>query len=225
VAWVDPSERVIVPNVPVTPAALTGPLSGGQLCAHVPLQLDVVGVSGAKEYSVKPVLLVSTVTPEIVAVFTVLAAAAAGLLAGLLAVPLAGEGEAPAELHATSATAAAAAAGSARSIRRRARPPLIRGALPLLPRAGIFRGVMTLFFLLFRFLLGNWHQQGPCHPGQMAAVFSLKSPSAFLRRNGAADSAVPLRDRYLMVIRGTHLRAVGHPCPPPCFLLASVPSR
>jgi hypothetical protein len=102
----------------------------------------VVGVSGAKEYSVKPVLLVSTVTPAIVAVFTVLADAAAGLLAGLLAVLLAGEGEAPAELHATSAAAAAAAAGSASSIRRRARPLRLRGALPLPPRPGIFRGVI-----------------------------------------------------------------------------------
>lgn len=46
----------------------------------------------------KPVLLVSTVTPSIWAVFTVPAAAAAGLLVVLLA----GEGEAPAELHATS---------------------------------------------------------------------------------------------------------------------------
>src|SRR5580704_3756869 len=121
-------------NVPVTPAAVTGPLSGGQLCAHVPLHLDVVGVSGAKEYSVKPALLVSTVTPEIVAVFTVLAAAAAGLLAGLLLLLLGeGEGEAPAELHATRAAAAATAAGSARRIRRRARPPLIRRALPQPP--------------------------------------------------------------------------------------------
>jgi hypothetical protein len=67
----------------------------------------------------------------------------AAAAAGLLVVLLAGEGEAPAELHATRAAAAAAAAGSASSIRRRAGPLLIRGALPLLPRPGIFRGVMT----------------------------------------------------------------------------------
>ena len=85
----------------------------------------------------KPLLLVSTVTPAIVAVFTVFEAAAAGLL--LLPED---EGEAPAELHATRAAAAAAAAGKARSIRRRARPLLIR-ALPLPPRPGIFRVVMT----------------------------------------------------------------------------------
>ena len=56
------------------------PLTGGQLVAQVPLQLDVVGVSGAKEYSVKPLALVSTVAPPIVAVFRLPAAAAAGLL-------------------------------------------------------------------------------------------------------------------------------------------------
>ena len=87
----------------------------------------------------KPLLLVSTATPPIVAVFTVLAAAAAGLL---LLPEDEGE-EAPDELHATRAAAAAAAAGSASSIRRRAGPLLIRCALPLLPRPGIFRAVMT----------------------------------------------------------------------------------
>ena len=92
----------------------------------------------------KPLLLVSTVTPAIVAVFTVFAAAAAGLLLLLLLLLLLGEvGEAPAELHATRAAAAAAAAGSARSIRRRDRPPLVRRALPLPPRPGIFCVVMT----------------------------------------------------------------------------------
>jgi hypothetical protein len=82
-------------------------------------------------------LLVSTVTPAIVAVFTVLAAAAAGLLLAE------DEGEAPAELHAASAATAAAAAGSASSIRRRAGRRLIRCALPLPPRPRIFRVVMT----------------------------------------------------------------------------------
>jgi hypothetical protein len=38
----------------MTPAAVTGPLTGGQLAAHVPLHFDVVDVSGANEYSVKP---------------------------------------------------------------------------------------------------------------------------------------------------------------------------
>jgi hypothetical protein len=88
---------------------------------------------------VNPLAVVSTVTPEIVAVFTVLAAAAAGLL-----LPGDDVEEAPAELHATRAAAAAAAAGSARSIRRRPGPP-IRCALPVPPRPRIFRVVMTLF--------------------------------------------------------------------------------
>ncbi len=48
-AWTEPSERVIVSNVPVTPAAVTGPFTGGQFCAYVPLHFDVVDVSGAKE--------------------------------------------------------------------------------------------------------------------------------------------------------------------------------
>src|ERR1700744_4995674 len=48
VAWTEPSERLIVPNVPVTPAAVTGPVTGGQFCAHAPLHFDVVDVSGAK---------------------------------------------------------------------------------------------------------------------------------------------------------------------------------
>ena len=80
VAWTEPSDRVIVPNVPVTPDAVAGPFTGGQFCAHVPLQLDLVGVSGANEYSVNPLALVSTVAPPIVAVFRLPAVAAAGLL-------------------------------------------------------------------------------------------------------------------------------------------------
>jgi hypothetical protein len=75
------------------------------------------------------------VAPAIVAVFTVPAAAAAGLLVLL-------PGEAPAELHATRAAAAAIAAGSARSSRRRAGLVLIRRALSLPPRPGFFRVVM-----------------------------------------------------------------------------------
>ena len=89
----------------------------------------------------KPLLLVSTVTPAIVAVFTVPAAAAAGLL-------LEEEGEeegvaAPAELHAARAATAAAAASSGRSIRRRAGPLPSRRARPPLMRPRIFRVVMT----------------------------------------------------------------------------------
>jgi hypothetical protein len=63
-------------------------LTGGQNVAHEPLQFDVVEVSGANQYRVKPWALVSTVTPPIVVVFSALlldagapeAAAAGGVL-------------------------------------------------------------------------------------------------------------------------------------------------
>jgi hypothetical protein len=122
----------------VTPGAVTGPVTGGQFCAHVPLQFDVVDVSGANEYSVKPLLLVNTVAPPIVVVFSVLAPAAAELLLPDDEGDDEGVGEAPAELHATRAVAATAAAGSARSIRRRVRP-------------GIFRVVMSFVLSSLRF--------------------------------------------------------------------------
>src|SRR6185437_13090530 len=101
----------MVPNVPLTPDAVVGPLTGGQFCAHVPLQVDVVDVSGAKEYSVNPLAVVSTVAPPIVAVFRPPAAAAAGLLPPPLLLPLLEE--VPDELHAARTAAAAATASSA----------------------------------------------------------------------------------------------------------------
>jgi hypothetical protein len=71
VAWVEPSDRVIVPSEPVTPVpAVTGPISGGQKLAQEPLQFDVVEVSGANQYSVKPLALVKTVALPIFALFT-----------------------------------------------------------------------------------------------------------------------------------------------------------
>jgi hypothetical protein len=61
---------VIAVSVPVTPGpAVAGPFTGGQYVAHAPLQFDLVAVSGTNQYSVKPLALVSTVTPPIVAVF------------------------------------------------------------------------------------------------------------------------------------------------------------
>ena len=51
--------------------------------AHDPLQLDLVGVSGANEYSVKPLALVITMTPLIVVVFRAELEAAAGEEAAL----------------------------------------------------------------------------------------------------------------------------------------------
>src|SRR5690348_14923595 len=60
----------MVPSVPVTPApAVAGPLTGGQIRAQPPLQLDLVAVSGANQYKVKPAAFVTTAVPPIVAVF------------------------------------------------------------------------------------------------------------------------------------------------------------
>ena len=47
VSWAEPSDRLIVANGPLTPDVVPG-LTGGQLVAHAPLQLDLVDVSGAK---------------------------------------------------------------------------------------------------------------------------------------------------------------------------------
>jgi hypothetical protein len=75
---------VIVPSLPVTPGpAVTAPVTGGQIWAQAPLQFDLVAVSGANEYTVKPLALVTTVTPLICAVFSAPPAAAA-LEAGAL---------------------------------------------------------------------------------------------------------------------------------------------
>src|SRR5215469_6691079 len=69
----------MVPSLPVTPApALTAPFTGGQMEAQLPLQLEAVEVSGANQYRVKPLLLVSTVAPITFAVVTVAPPAAEG---------------------------------------------------------------------------------------------------------------------------------------------------
>jgi hypothetical protein len=105
-------------------------------------------------------LLVSTVTPAIVAVFTVPAAAAAALL-----LPEEVEEAAPAELHATRAAAAATAAGSARSIRSRAAADPLRataaasaGNLSRCHDCLLFVPGIT-YFSFSGFLLGNWRQK------------------------------------------------------------------
>jgi len=66
-----PSDLVMVPNLPGsdTPeAALTGPVTGGQKVAQLPLHLDLVAVSGANQYSVLPWEFVSTVPMLVLAV-------------------------------------------------------------------------------------------------------------------------------------------------------------
>src|SRR6516165_4102947 len=93
------------------PVAVTGPLTGGQTVAHFPLHFEVVDVSGEKEYSVKPLALVSTIALPILAVFTLTAPAA-----GSLPPEEAAEGV-PDELQAARATAAAADAARTRIFR------------------------------------------------------------------------------------------------------------
>src|ERR1700753_2672214 len=71
---------MIVPSRPVTPGLAVGfPASGGQDCAQTPVQAERAAVSGANQYRVRPLRLVSTVAPLIVVVFrTVAVAGAAG---------------------------------------------------------------------------------------------------------------------------------------------------
>jgi hypothetical protein len=122
VAWVEPSDLVIVPSLPVTPdPAVAGPVTGGQIWAQAPVHFDTVAVSGANEYKMKPLALASTVAPPTCAVCSApLAAAvpdpaepdAAGLDAGAgalvgAALPLEDELEHAAALSATAVAPAA----------------------------------------------------------------------------------------------------------------------
>jgi hypothetical protein len=69
VACFVPSDLVMVPSVPVTPApAVAGPFTGGQYVEQDPLHFEVVDVSGTNQYKVKPLELVTTFVPLIVAV-------------------------------------------------------------------------------------------------------------------------------------------------------------
>ena len=52
----------MVASWPVTPTpAVAGPLTGGQYVVHEPLHFEVVGVSGANQYKVKPLAEASVV--------------------------------------------------------------------------------------------------------------------------------------------------------------------
>jgi hypothetical protein len=86
VACFVPSDLVMVPSVPVTPApAVAGPFTGGQYVEQDPLHFEVVDVSGTNQYKVKPLELVTTFVPLIVAVIRAELEAgvvAAALLAG-----------------------------------------------------------------------------------------------------------------------------------------------
>src|SRR6516162_9438213 len=104
-AWVAPSGRAIVLSVPGTPGlAVAGPLTGGQIWAQLPLHFDVVAVSGANQYRVKPWALVSTAAPLIVMVFSALPDTAAPETAPGGAVAAPPEDELP---HAVTVRAAA----------------------------------------------------------------------------------------------------------------------
>src|SRR5215472_14231166 len=71
----------MVASLPVTPApAVAGPVTGGQNVAHEPLHFEAVAVSGTNQYKAKPLALVTTVAPPILAVFSALLPAAAGAL-------------------------------------------------------------------------------------------------------------------------------------------------
>src|SRR6516162_10170031 len=95
--------------------AMAGPLTGGQIWAQFPLQFDVVAVSGANEYRVKPWALVSTAAPLIVVVFSALPDTAAPDAApeGALAAPP--EDQLP---HAATVSAAAITAADASQLIR-----------------------------------------------------------------------------------------------------------
>jgi hypothetical protein len=49
---------------------VTGPVTGGQICAQTPVHFEAVAVSGANEYKVNLRALVTTLTPPIVALFS-----------------------------------------------------------------------------------------------------------------------------------------------------------
>jgi hypothetical protein len=85
VAWVDPSGRLIVPNLPgsETPAAAAAvPMTGGQIVAQLPAHADPVGVSLPNQYNVKPLASVSTVPPLVLAVLIIAAPVAGAELTG-----------------------------------------------------------------------------------------------------------------------------------------------
>src|ERR1700687_3320466 len=62
----------MLPSWPVTPGpALGSPVTGGQYSVHDPVHLEVAWGSGANQYSVRPLALVTTATPPTAAVLKV----------------------------------------------------------------------------------------------------------------------------------------------------------
>jgi len=75
VSWLEPSERLIVPNDAVTDAALlcgaSDPGTGGQYVAHEPVHVEWPELSLAKPYNVIPFGSTSTFPKEVVPTETV----------------------------------------------------------------------------------------------------------------------------------------------------------
>jgi len=110
------SERAIVLSVPGTLGpAVEGPLTGGQIWAQLPLHCDVVTVSGANQYRVRPWALVSTAAPLIVVVFSALLDAVVPEAAPGVALAGPPEDELP---HAATVSAAAITAADASQLIR-----------------------------------------------------------------------------------------------------------
>src|SRR5215469_215429 len=101
----------MVPSVPVTPfPAWAGPGTGGQYCAHWPLQRDLPLVSGANQYNVRPCEFVSTVVPPMFCVprFPLLAEVAEGPLTPVPPAPASAPANRPSATTETATTAGAA---------------------------------------------------------------------------------------------------------------------
>jgi hypothetical protein len=142
---------------------VAGPFTGGQNVAHEPLHFDVAAVSGTNQYKVKPLPLVTTVAPPILAVFSALLPAAGALEAGVALEAAPPELVEPDELLQAAITKAAASpAGTSHTlfITYPPRPPL-RGRQPVTrPR----------FTQLPANLLAG--------PGQLTGAIKAKPPAA-----------------------------------------------
>src|ERR1017187_7270655 len=94
-------------SLPLIPDdSVAGPFTGGQNVAQDPLHIDLVLVSGANQYSAKPLALVRTTAPPIFALFSALPLEAGA--AAVCVLPEGAEAEPPPELPQPAAISAAA---------------------------------------------------------------------------------------------------------------------
>jgi hypothetical protein len=127
---------------------------------------------------VKPLLLVSTVAPPIVAVFRLLPpVAAAGLLVLVLPLPPLAV-DVPDELHAASTAAAAAMAGTASSIRR---------------RFGAFSRVSDL---IIAFSFCSWTRPCPCAGGTLPFFICQSIRPVPVGKSVGGCGVIGLRDNH-----------------------------